>query len=116
MPYINCVTSKKLTEDEKKKLKESFGKLIEVFPGKSEQWLYVGFRDDESLYFRGEKMYRGAIVEVKLLGSASRDCKDEFTAKVCELLNEEISVPGNNTYVTFQEFSDGNWGWNGGLF
>ena len=116
MPYINCVTSQKLTEEEKERIKESLGKLIEVFPGKSEQWLYVGFRDGESLYFRGQKMEKGAIVEVKLLGNASRACKDEFTAKVCDLLNEEISVPGNSTYVTFQEYAAGNWGWNDGLF
>lgn len=116
MPYINCVTSNKLTEDEKEKLKTEMGKLIEIFPGKSEEWLYVGFKDNETLYFRGQKMERGAVVEVKLFGNQERKYKDSFTARLCDLLMKEISVPNDSTYVIFQEVSDGNWGWNGSLF
>ena len=116
MPYINCVTSKKLTEDEKETLKEKMGELIEIFPGKTEEWLYIGFRDNETLYFRGQKMERGAIVEVKLFGSQGRRQKDRFTAEICDLLMDELSVPNDSTYVVFQEVEDGNWGWNGALF
>ncbi|WP_139905301.1 phenylpyruvate tautomerase MIF-related protein [Clostridium thermarum] len=116
MPYINCVTSQRLTRDEKEKLKEKIGELIEIFPGKTEEWLYVGFNDDQTLYFRGLEMDKGAIIEVKLFGVQHSKYKDRFTAKICELLSEELSIPGDSTYVIFQEVSDGNWGWNGGLF
>lgn len=116
MPYINCVTSVKLEENKKEKLKKAFGKLIENLPGKTEQWLFVGFNDSQSLYFRGEKQDSAAIVEVKIFGDAEKKHKEKLTAEICKLLNEELEIPGSKTYVVFYEVTDGNWGWNGGLF
>ncbi|MDT8718747.1 tautomerase family protein [Clostridium sp. 19966] len=116
MPYINCVTPLKLEEDKKEKLKTAFGRLIENLPGKTEEWLFVGFNDGQSLYFKGEKQEKAAIVEIKIFGSADKKHKDKLTAEICDLLSEELEVQGSKIYVVFYEVSDGNWGWNGGLF
>ncbi|MDP4089630.1 MAG: phenylpyruvate tautomerase MIF-related protein [Bacillota bacterium] len=116
MPYINCTTTKKLTDAEKDNLKAQMGKLIEILPGKSEDWLFVGFNDNQTLYFRGQKMEAAAVVEVKLFGASEKKFKDELTSGICKALEKEIAVPGEGIYVIFTEVTDGNWGWNGGLF
>jgi phenylpyruvate tautomerase PptA (4-oxalocrotonate tautomerase family) len=116
MPYINCVVSNEMSKNDKEKLKVHLGDLISIFPGKSEEWLFVRFNDGEDLYFKGEYQDRAAIIEVKLFGAQEIKYKDKFTAMVSELFEEELNIPKDRIYVIFYEISDGNWGFNGELF
>lgn len=116
MPYVNTIFSSRLTEEKRDILKARIGKAIEIFPGKSEEWLFVEVQDERELYFKGIKSEKAAIIEVKLFGKQTREVKDEFTAAICELLEKELSIPGENVYVIFEEVEEDNWGWNGGLF
>jgi len=116
MPYVNSIFSKVLKEEEKNNIKAQIGKAIEIFPGKSEEWLFVEIQDERNLYFKGEKAEKGAIIEVKLFGKQERSRKDEFTAVICDILEKELSIPGESVYVIFEEIGEDNWGWNGGLF
>lgn len=116
MPYINCVTTQTLTKDKKESLKAQMGKLIETFPGKTEDWLFVRFSDGESLYFRGREMDKAAIVEFKLFGTQERKYKDAMTSEICELLKKETSIEPESVFVVYYEIENGNWGWNGALF
>lgn len=114
MPYINSDLTIKLTEDKKEKIKEKLGELISILPRKSEDWLFVGFNDNKTLYFRGEKKERAAVVEVKICGSVSRESKENLTGAICNLLKDELNIEGENIYVIFHEIDD--WGYNGTLF
>lgn len=114
MPYINSNLTMKLTEEKKNIIKEKLGELISILPGKSEEWLFVGFSDNKTLYFRGEKKEKAAVVEVQICGSVSRDSKEELTSAICKLLKEELSIDGESIYVIFHEIDD--WGYNGTLF
>ena len=114
MPYINSNLTMKLTEEKKNTIKEKLGEIISILPGKSEDWLFVGFNDDKTLYFRGEKKEKAAVVEVQICGSASRKSKEELTGAICKLLKDELSIDGESIYVIFHEIDD--WGYNGSLF
>lgn len=114
MPYINSALTLKLTEDKKEKLKSELGKIIALIPGKSEEWLMVGFNDNYTLYFRGEKKEKAAFVDVKIFGAASKEAKNKVTASVCSLFEKELGISKDSIYITFTEVTD--WGWNGGLF
>lgn len=116
MPYVQSVVSVKLTEEQKENIKKRIGQAMNEMPGKSEEWLFVGFQDDNTLYFRGNKLSKGAVIEVKLLGKQERQAKDDYTNKLCTIFSEEIGVPGENIYVIYTEYEDGSWGWNGNLF
>ena len=39
---------------------------------------------------------------------------DTMTAKICDILQEELGIPGSAVYVTYQGIDD--WGWNGRNF
>lgn len=114
MPYISSTLTVKLTEDKKEKLKSELGRIITQIPGKSEEWLMVGFTEDYTLYFKGEKKEKAAFVEVKIAGTASREDKNRVTASICSLLEKELNIPQDSVYITFSEITD--WGWNGELF
>ena len=111
MPYINSKVSVKLTKEQEEIIKQKLGKAIELIPGKSENWLMVGFEDEYSLYFKGQAFEKIAFVEVKLYGKANSAAYDQLTAAICQIFEEVVQIPTNQIYITYQEVE--TWGWNG---
>lgn len=114
MPFINSKLSMKITKDEEETIKSKLGKAIELIPGKSENWLMVGFEDEYSLYFKGIASEKIAFIEVKIFGSASKSAYDKLTSAICDIYNEVLSIPKDKIYVKYEEVS--TWGWNGSNF
>ena len=99
MPYINTITTKKITEDEKARLTHAFGKAIELLHGKSEKWLMLRFEGGASMAFRGNCELDCAMVEVELLGEGNKEELDALTGKICELLGEVLLLDTTRVYV-----------------
>lgn len=116
MPYVNCITTKKLDNSIMDILKIHIGDLINELPGKSEEWLFVRFCEEETLYFKGKRQENAAIIEIKLFGKQEIKYKNVFTSKISSLLEDELGINKENIYVIFFEVEDGNWGFNGELF
>lgn len=114
MPFIGSKVSVKISKEKEEVIKTKLGKAIEIIPGKSETFLMIGFEDEYSLYFAGEKLEKGAFVEVKIFGKSSKDAYEKLTAAICSIYEEELGIPQNKTYVKYEEISD--WGWNGKNF
>ena len=113
MPFIDSKISVAMSDDQKDALKTRLGKAVSII-GKPESYLMVGINDNYSLYFAGEKVERGADVEVSLLGSASSAAYEKMTGEICKILEEELEIPGNKVYVTYHGVND--WGFNGRNF
>lgn len=116
MPYIDSSFSKKLTCEEKEKIKSKLGKAIELLPGKSEKSLFIRLHDSQCLYYEGKELDNGAIVEIKMIGTKNREDKNELTKKICNIYNKYLSMNPKNIYIIFTEAKSENWGWNGELF
>lgn len=114
MPYIDSKITISLSQDKKNELKKELGKIINEIPGKSENYLMIGFQDNYDLYFKGEKLDYGAFVEVKLFGSANEDSLDLVTSEICKLFSDKLKIPPKSIYVKFEEVD--TWGWNGKNF
>jgi len=110
MPFINSKISAVLTPLKEQVLKEKLGKAIELIPGKSEEWLMLGFEDNYSLYFKGEKLEKGAFVDVKIFGKAKKQDYDLLTEAICNIYQEELEIPTDKIYITYEEVE--TWGWN----
>lgn len=54
MPFINTKYSQKITPEQETELKTALGSAVSIL-GKTESWLMLGFEQECSLYFRGEK-------------------------------------------------------------
>lgn len=114
MPYINSKLTVKLSEEDREHLKSQMGEIIATIPGKSEEWLMVSFDDNETIYFRGNKMEKAAYIEVKIFGTTEREYKNKITDLICSLYEAKLNIPKDSIYVIFSEVSD--WGFNGELF
>ena len=113
MPFINTKYSSDITATQEQELKSALGNAVSTL-GKSESWLMLGFEQNCSLYFRGEKSEKIAFIEVSLLGDAPKSSYDSFTAELCGIYNKVLGVPEDNIYIKYSPTSV--WGWNGGNF
>ncbi len=113
MPMIEAKVTPALPAEKRDILKAEFGKAISIL-GKPESYLMINLADNQDLYFGGKKLDKGAYVEVKVLGSVNPSASDKMTAKVCEILQTQLDIPGDAVYVSY--FGTSNWGWNGSNF
>lgn len=61
----------------------------------------INLIDNQDLYFGGNKLDKGAYVEVKVLGSVDTGASDKMTAKLCEILEKELGIPSNAVYISY---------------
>ena len=111
MPYIETKTNRKITEEQKKELKERFADAITLIKGKSEEWLMLGFVSDITMAFRGDMDTPAAMVEVDIFGKASDAEYNALTERICADISEVIAVPSDRIYVKYRECD--RWGYNG---
>ena len=113
MPFIDSKISMKVSDEKKDVIKAELGKAASVI-GKPESFLMVGFEDEYTLYFAGNKLEKGAYVSVDVFGSINSAQADQMTARICEIYEQELGIPGDKVYVEYRGTSD--WGWNGRNF
>ncbi len=114
MPFIDVKLTKNINDTEAVALKAELGKMIEVFPGKTENWLMCNIESEKKIWFKGDNSQDSAFVEVKLFGSVNSEGADKFTELVCKYLESALQIPATRTYVRYEGGSD--WGWNGSNF
>lgn len=115
MPFVDARISVTLSDSQKDAIKAELGKAVSTF-GKGEGFLMVGIADGYDLWLGGHKLDRGAYVSFSMIGDTpDRGCQD-FSAKVCDILERNAGIPGNSVYLTFHPMSGSRWGWNGSTF
>ena len=110
MPFISTKTNKTLTKENEMRLKEAFGKAIELLPGKTEKWLMLSFEGGLSMAFHGDAKSDMAFLTVALVGKAAPEAYAALTARICEILGKELSIAPDMIYVKYEEVD--HWGWN----
>lgn len=113
MPFIDAKFTVPVTPTQKESLKSAFGQAITALH-KTETYLMVGIADQCDLWLGGKKLEKGAYLAVSLFGSAAPADYDAMTARLCQILQQQLGIPGSAVYVTYHPVSD--WGWNGGNF
>lgn len=110
MPFIKTKTSVEISKQKEEAIKTKLGTAI-IKLGKGEAWLMLEFEDNCRLWFRGGNAEKLAMVEISLFGKASEDQYDNMTKAVCDILSEELGIPGEDVYVKYEEVE--HWGYNG---
>lgn len=113
MPMINSKITVSVPQEKRNVLKSEIGKAISVM-GKPESYLMLGFEDNYDLYFGGKKLEKGAFISVEVLGEVNAADSQKMSAKLCEIFQKELGIPGDKIYITYSGYK--NWGWNGGNF
>ena len=113
MPMIQAKVTMELPQEKRDVLKAEFGKAISLL-NKPESYLMIDLSDKADLYFGGKKLGKGAYVEIKVFGNVDASASSKMTARVCEILQAQLGIPGDAVYVSY--FGTSNWGWNGSNF
>jgi phenylpyruvate tautomerase PptA (4-oxalocrotonate tautomerase family) len=108
MPFIRVTTNEKITKEGASTLTARLGADIECIKGKSEAWLMLEFKGEATMAFRGSDA-ACAMVEVDLLGAASREDKEALTSCVCQTVTLALGVPTDRIYVRYLETD--TWGY-----
>lgn len=108
MPFVNVNTNTEISKEQAIALKAQFGKAIENL-GKTESWLMVGFNGGIPLYFKGDDA-PAAFVDISVFGSSTDAQCEKMTAAVCGIIEKELGIPADRTYVKYSGISQ--WGWN----
>lgn len=109
MPFIDSKITVSLSPEKEENIKQKLGAAIGTL-GKTENFLMVGFEDDYNLYMGGKKLEKGAFVSVRVFGNINSAQSNDMTAKICDIFNDELGIPKQNVYITYQGIAD--WGWN----
>lgn len=110
MPFIDSKITVAVDDQKKDQIKTRLGKAVSLL-GKPESFLMVGMEDNYDLYMGGKRLDKGAFVSVSLFGNASSSAYEKMTGEICTILSDELGIPGDSVYVTYQGVND--WGWNG---
>ena len=113
MPYISTTTNVKISDESEARIRAALGNSISEIRGKSERWLMLSFRDSVRMAFSGDTSPT-AMIEVEIFGSASEGEYSRLTAKITDVISEELKIPKNRIYVKYEEIS--TWGWSGENF
>ena len=114
MPCIQTTTNVRISDESRKALERRFGKAIEIFPGKTEQWLMLTFSDNTPVCMAGSEDDPAAFVTVSLLGQSDRATFSRMSGEICAILADELQIPGDRVYIKYEEVR--HWGWNGSNF
>lgn len=113
MPFIQVKTTAEIDSAKKAVLNDALCRITKESLGKGENWIMTAYEDKASLCFQGSEE-NIAYVEVKAFGAPSAAGADKMTAGVCQLMEKELGIPVNRTYVSY--WGTDKWGWNGGNF
>lgn len=115
MPFIEMLSNTSFDKETADRLTHRFGKLIELIPGKSEQWLMVNIVDKAKLSLAGDSDTPAALISLEAFGrELSPECYDKLTQELCRSCSEICGISPERIYVKY--LSTTHWGWNGKNF
>jgi phenylpyruvate tautomerase len=111
MPLIQLETSCDLSDPSKKEsVAKGLSRLAAEGIGKPEQYVMACIQDKAAMTMAGESG-PCALVTVKSIGGLSKSVNQNLTGRICQMLEEELAVPTDRIYITFQELAPTHWGW-----
>ncbi len=115
MPCIQIKSNVTVDQKAADTIRETLGRAIACFPGKSEEWLLLSIEDQCRMYFGGSSGRPIAMTEVKILGDhVDRRAAEAMTKEVTRVLGATLGVAPRDMYIKYEASPD--WGWNGKNF
>ena len=109
MPYINLSTSVKV--DDKKKLLEEISILVASLTNKSKRFVMAKLDDNSEMYFADQSPC--CFLEIKSIGSLN---PSEMAKPISNFVYEQMGIPIDKIYISFQDVPAAMWAWNGRTF
>ena len=83
-------------------------KAIKLVPGKSEEYLLLGFEDNCRLWLRGDDSEPIAYIEANIFGNEGHFGYGAFTAELTKIYYEVLGIAPDHIYINYTDIPD--WG------
>ena len=103
MPFIISRVNCPIRPEQEQELKAWLGQAISLVPGKSEDYLLLGFEDNCRLWLRGQNDQPVAYVEANIFGNEGHRGYEAFTAEVTRMFHHVLNIPPENVYISFTD-------------
>ena len=109
MPYINISTSGNI--EDKKKFLEEISILVSSLTKKSKRFVMAKLDNNFEMYFEDESPC--CFLEIKSIGSIN---PSEMAKPISNFVYEQMGIPIDKIYISFQDVPAAMWAWNGRTF
>ncbi len=107
MPFIKIMLSAAANINKQQIMKE-ISRITGEETGKGESKVMVAITESDFI-MRGEEA-ECAFIDIRGIGKIERDINDEISRKASAVITEFTSIPAENIYLNFTDFSRDNWG------
>ncbi len=114
MPLIKMETSAPMTDEVKPALAAALSKIAADAIGKPET--YVMASVSQAVMSMSGTPAPAAFIDVRSIGALNQSVNRDLTKRVSALLKEKLDLPADRIYVSFNDVSGVNWGWNNSTF
>lgn len=114
MPLLKLHTSVPIPADKSDDLLKALSRITAEAIGKPES--YVMVTTSEGPVCMGGEVAPGAFVNICSIGGLNGSVNRTLSKQVCDLLARELEIPGRRVYLSFNDVSGVNWGWDSSTF
>ena len=111
MPFIIARVNMSVSREQEQEIKTLLGRAIELVPGKSEQYLMLGFEGDYHFWLRGDDSRPAAYIEASIFENESHLGYEGLTREITQAFRSVLGIPPENIYIKYDDISV--WGVNG---
>ena len=111
MPFIIARVNMSVSREQEQEIKTLLGRAIELVPGKSEQYLMIGFEVDYHFWLRGDDSRPAAYIEASIFGNERHLGYEGLTHEITQAFKNVLGIPPENVYIKYDDISV--WGVNG---
>ena len=111
MPFVIARVNVSVRLEQEQRIKSALGLAIELVPGKSEQYLMIGFEENYRFWLRGSDSQKAAYIEVSIFGNEKHCGYEALTYEITRVFYEVLGIPPENIYIKYDDIH--LWGVNG---
>lgn len=105
MPYISVNLAQTISDEQKHELARAVSQAVTSFSGKPRpEVAMVDIEDGKTMFFGDTPLEHAAYVSIGVHGQYAYAEKDEYTARVTKVLEEQLGIPSQAVFLTVSEF------------
>ncbi len=114
MPLLTIETNQSAAGEQRQQLLKAASTLVAELLHKPEQYVMVRYTHNPHMLFAGDTQPL-AYLELKSIDLAE-STSPELSAALCKLMETQLGIAKNRTYIEFANAPRHMWGWNAGTF
>ena len=109
MPLVSVMTSAPSDDTRKEEILQDISRCTSEATGKPETYIMVCLESRQACM--AGTTDPAAFVDIRAIGGLNKTVNADLSERLCNLLEEKLSVPTDRVYITFTDVAATHWGW-----